>query len=65
MELEGGRQEIAIESTDSEARYDTEVKFTNDEFKLTSPELSGGNNDKGDAAAPPAKKTKKVAAGKA
>ena len=52
-----------FESTDSEARYDIEVKFTNDWFKPTNLELAEEDNDEGNAASPSAKKAKKTAAG--
>ena len=63
------QQKGDIGSIDSDARYDSVVKFTNGGFKLTIIELAvdsentqGQDNDEGDADPPPAKKAMKAAA---
>ena len=40
VNLEEDQQKVAIESIENEARYNIEVKFTNDGFKLTNLELA-------------------------
>ena len=65
VNLEEDQQKVAIESIENEARYNIEVKFTNDGFKLTNLELAQGkNNDEGDTVSCPTKKAKKATAGK-
>ena len=63
VKLEEDQQKVAFESIENEARYNIEVKFTNDGFKLTNLELAQGkNNDEGDKVSFPTKKAKKATA---
>mmetsp|Transcript_16644 Transcript_16644/g.38516 ORF Transcript_16644/g.38516 Transcript_16644/m.38516 type:complete len:83 (-) Transcript_16644:119-367(-) len=58
VELEEEQKMDAMENSDSKARYNIVVNFTEKGFKLTNLERARGDNDEGDAVSPPAKKAK-------
>ena len=64
VELKKDQHNVAIEIIGSVARNNIVLKFTNDGFKLTNHELSGGDNDESGAVSPLAKKVKKTTAGR-